>query len=65
MTLGDPLQWVIIGFLGLVVVGFVVYLLYRLLRVVDKADKYLDAKMKESKQSNSLARLLFHLTRLG
>jgi len=50
MALGDPLQWIIIGFVVLVVVGFVVYLLYRLLRLLDKADRFFDAKAKESKR---------------
>jgi len=61
VAFSDPLQWVIIGFLGLVVIG-AAYVLYRLVRVMNKADKYFDARMKESKQSSILVGLLFHLT---
>lgn len=50
MALTDPLQWVLIAVvvIGLVIVFFG-YLLYRLLRVLNKADKYFDARAKESK----------------
>jgi len=47
MALNDPLQWVII-IIFLVVIIFGGYLLYRLIRLMNKADKYFDAKAKQS-----------------
>ena len=66
MALTNSLQYIVIWlFVGIAVIGVIVYILYRILRVVGKADKYFDAKMKESKQPTNLARLLSLLTRFG
>jgi hypothetical protein len=52
MAFGDPLQWLIIGILILVVLGLgvVVYVLFRILRTLKKADRYFDRKEKGSGQ---------------
>jgi hypothetical protein len=43
-TLGDSLQWVVIVALGVLIVVVIVYLLLRVIRTLDKADKYFDSK---------------------
>jgi hypothetical protein len=41
---GDPLQWLIIGILVLMGMGVIVYILLRILRTLNKADRYFDSK---------------------
>ena len=50
MALNDPLQWLIIGALVVVVLGVIVYVLLRVLRTLNKADRYFDSKEKVSGQ---------------
>jgi len=53
MAFTDPLQWLIIGILVLGAGGVLVliaYILFRILRTLDKADKYFDSKEKGSEQ---------------
>lgn len=54
MALGDPLQWLITGFAIVVVLGFIAYILMRVLRTLDKADKYFESREKESGQPKSV-----------
>ena len=53
MSLTDPLQWIVVGILIMGGVALVLYVLYMLIRVLNKADKYFDAKAKESKPSSA------------
>jgi hypothetical protein len=46
MAFDDPLQWVIIGIFVLAVLGAIAYILLRILRTLNKADRYLDSKEK-------------------
>ena len=50
MAFNDPLQWLIIGALAVVVLGVIVYVLLRILRTLNKADRYFDSKEKVSGQ---------------
>jgi uncharacterized protein HemY len=50
MAFNDPLQWLIIGILALVVLGAVAYILLRILRTLNKADRYFDTKEKGAGQ---------------
>ena len=45
-ALGDSLQWVIIVALSVLIVVGIVYLLLRVIRTLNKADKYFDSKEK-------------------
>jgi uncharacterized transporter YbjL len=46
MALNDPLQWLIIGALVVVVLVVAVYVLRRVLGTLNKADRYFDSKEK-------------------
>jgi len=46
----DPLQWLILGAFVVVALGVVVYILLRILRTLNKADRYFDSKAKGSGQ---------------
>jgi len=53
MAFDDPLQLIIIGILVIGVGGvlcLVAYFLFRILRTLDKADRYFDSKEKGSEQ---------------
>ena len=50
------LEWLVIGFAIVVVLGFIVYILMRVLRTLDKADRYFESREKESEQPNQLQR---------
>jgi uncharacterized protein HemY len=52
-ALGDPLQWVIIVVLSVLIVLAIVYVLLRVIRTLNKADKYFDSK--EKRESTRLA----------
>jgi di/tricarboxylate transporter len=52
MAFNDPLQWIIIGVVVLVVAWIIVYFLSRVLRTLNKVDKYIDVKEGERKQSS-------------
>ena len=51
MAFGDPLQWLIIGIIILAVFGLIAYILYRILRTLNKADRYLDGKKRAPNNS--------------
>jgi hypothetical protein len=42
MALTDPLQFVFIGIVALLVFGGAAYVLFRVLRTLNKIDKYID-----------------------
>ena len=50
MALTDVLQWLVMGVAIAGVLGFIGYVLLRILRTLDKADRYFDSKNKESGQ---------------
>jgi len=50
VTFSDPLQWIIIGVILIIGVGGIVYILLRILRTLNKADKYFDSEGKGSGQ---------------
>ena len=49
MTLADPLQWIMIGGVVVVVTVIAFYLFFRIIKTLAKADRYFEAKAKESK----------------
>jgi len=51
MAFSDPLQWIIIGVFVVGVLWFVIYFIHRVLRTVNRVDRYLDDK--ERSPSNS------------
>jgi len=55
MTYSDPLQWLIIGVLIVVILWFVVYFILRIFRTLNRVDRYLDGK--EGNPNNSLGRM--------
>jgi len=55
MAFGDPLQWLIIGIVVLAVLGAIVYIILRILRTLNKADKYFDKKEKGSGQPSPVS----------
>ncbi|HYA56443.1 MAG TPA: hypothetical protein VED22_06555 [Nitrososphaerales archaeon] len=50
MAFDDPLQWVILGALVMMVLGTIVYVLRRILGTLNKADRYFDSKEKVPEQ---------------
>jgi hypothetical protein len=54
MALTDPLQFVVIWVLFVGgVIALVAYVLFRIIRLMNKAEKYFDSKAKESKQDSA------------
>jgi len=51
MAFDDPLQWLVIGIFVLAVLG-IAYILFRILRILNKAERYLDSKEKGSEQTS-------------
>jgi len=50
MAFNDPLQFVILGALLVVVLVVIVYVLRRVLRTLNKADRYFDSKERGPEQ---------------
>ena len=50
MDVFEAFQWVVIAIMVLGLVGFVLYAVYRLIRTLDKADRYFDRKERETGQ---------------
>jgi len=50
MAFDDPLQWVMLGALIVVLLGVIVYVLRRILGTLSKADRYFDSKEKGPEQ---------------
>ena len=50
VAFGDPLQWVIIGALAVVVLGVIFNVLLRVLGTLSRVDRYVDSKTKGSGQ---------------
>jgi len=50
MAFDDPLQWVIVGGVVVVVLGVIVYVLRRILGTLNRADRYFDSKEKGPEQ---------------
>ncbi len=51
MTFADPIQWVVITAFLVVVLIVIAYILLRVIRTFNKADKYFDNKEKGSQPS--------------
>jgi hypothetical protein len=53
MAIGDPVQWIVMLVLIFGVIAGIVYIAFRLLRLMSKAERYLDEKAKETKPASS------------